>query len=55
MASVTASRLDYRLWFNTLTQLYGLIPPLQSWTVTGMGADASPWGWDNDNQPVAER
>lgn len=52
--SVSASRLDYRLWFNALTMLWSQLPQLKSWKVTGMGAEAAPWGWDNDNLPPAD-
>ena len=51
-ASVAASRREYRMWFNALTQLAGLLPPLQIWQVRGMGAQAAPWGGDNDNLPA---
>ena len=55
VASVTASRLDYRLWFNALCDLHRRLPPLKSWAIAELGAVAAPWGWDNDNIPQTDR
>lgn len=48
---VVESRRDYRLWINALTQLDTMLPLLKKWTVQGLGADPTPWAWDNDNHP----
>ena len=53
LTSVAASRLDYRMWFNALRLLYGMLPPLRQWQVRGIGAESTPWGWDNDNEAPA--
>ena len=55
LSSVAQARLDYRLWFNALSRLLPTIPPLDRWTIAGLGAEAAPWGWDNDNQPLDQR
>jgi len=55
IASVTESRREYRLWFNALTQLWPMIPPLRKWRIEAIGADPAPWGWRNDNCPEQDR